>query len=154
QFWRPDLGIWTGEAMIIAAASDYPISLDSTYLYFPFDSSVPPPPGPKLYDLSRDFSPSSNPTAAWSYGYLETLDGPFTLLTFIKSFYSHHGAALAASQVGDSFAPGGSRVMGGSTAVSAGGAFTGPPGTVWFGPGNDGSSRNFGVIRLTVPPGG
>jgi len=44
MFWRPDLGIWTGEAMIIAAGSDYPASLDSTSLYFPIGLSIPPPP--------------------------------------------------------------------------------------------------------------
>jgi len=46
------------------------------------------------------------------------------------------------------------RNMGNATAISAGGTFTGPPGTVWFGPGDDGTPRNFGVIRLTVPQGG
>ena len=39
--------------------------------------------------------------------------------------------------------PGVTRNMGSTTAVSAGGAFVAPPGTVWLTPGNDGTPRNF-----------
>ena len=42
QFWRPDLGVWTGEGMLICAGSDYPASLDSTYLYRPAATTDPP----------------------------------------------------------------------------------------------------------------
>src|SRR5438876_2481050 len=40
------------------------------------------------YDLSHDFSAISNPAGAWSYGWISTLSGPFTLLTFEKNFSS------------------------------------------------------------------
>lgn len=113
----------------------------------------PPPPVAVTFDLSRDFSASSNPTGAWSYGYLASLDGPFMRLTFAKDFTSENGVPLSAWQVSDNLAPGVARVMGNRTAVSEGGAFTAPPGTVWIAPGNDGSPGLFGVIRFTVPVG-
>jgi hypothetical protein len=44
QFWRPDLGIWTGSGMLVCAGSDYPTSLDSTHVYRPIGTNAPPPP--------------------------------------------------------------------------------------------------------------
>src|SRR5260221_7806492 len=60
QFWRPDLGIWTGEAMLIAGGSDYPASLDSTYQYFP-EGEPPPPPS------TNCIAPPSGLVAWWSF---------------------------------------------------------------------------------------
>ena len=42
MFWRPDLGIWTGGGMLVCGGSDYPASLDSTYLYSLADPPCPP----------------------------------------------------------------------------------------------------------------
>jgi len=113
-----------------------------------------PPPPVVIHDMSQDFSPSSNPAGVWSYGYSATLGGPFNLLTFTKNFAAGNGVPLSAWQVSDSLAPGIGRVMGNLTAISEGGAFTAPPGTVWVGPGNPGAPGEFGLIRFTVPAGG
>jgi hypothetical protein len=107
-----------------------------------------------IYDVSRDFSPTSNPTGAWSYGYSATLGGQFNLLTFRKTFGANNGVPISAWQVSDAFGPSVNRVMGDGIAVSEGGAFTAPSGTVYVWPGNDGSPGMFGVIRFTVPAGG
>src|SRR5438067_5626840 len=88
------------------------------------------------------------------YRSVESLGGPLTLLSYEKNILSENGVPISAWQVSDPEQPSVARVMGGSTAISAGGAFTAPPGTVYFAPGEDGTPRNFAVIRLTVPAGG
>jgi choice-of-anchor C domain-containing protein len=44
MFWRPDLGIWTGKEMIVYGGSEYPTSLNSTFVYRPDGTNGPPPP--------------------------------------------------------------------------------------------------------------
>ena len=61
---------------------------------------------------------------------------------------------IAAWQVTDALSPSVNRVMGNGIAVSEGGAFTAPSGTVYVWPGNDGSPGVYGLIRFTVPAGG
>jgi hypothetical protein len=112
-----------------------------------------PPPPARVFDLSTDFSPASNPVGAWSYGYTAALGGQFNLLTFAKTFGANNGVPISAWQVSDAFGPTVNRVMGPGIAMSEGGAFTAPPGTVYVWPGNEGSPGSFGVIRFTVPPG-
>ena len=90
----------------------------------------------------------------WSYGYSATLGGPFQLLTFAKTYGANNGVPIAAWQVTDALSPSVNRVMGDGIAVSEGGAFTAPSGTVYVWPGNEGSPGVFGVIRFTVPAGG
>jgi hypothetical protein len=113
----------------------------------------PEPPQSGPFELSAGFSPSANPAGPWSYGYLTTLDGAFTPITFQKSFRAENGVLLSAWQLSDSEGPSINRVMGDQTAVSEGGAFTAEPGTVYVWPGGPDSPGNFGVIRLTLPPG-
>jgi N-acetylneuraminic acid mutarotase len=57
QFWRPDLGLWTGRGMLVCAGSDYPASLDSTAIYFPVPSVRPP----VTTDVLIRFDPPSLP---------------------------------------------------------------------------------------------
>src|SRR5205807_9390307 len=75
------------------------------------------------------------------------------LLAFSKTYASDNGVPLADWQLNSSQAPVLARNMGTTTAISAGGAFTGPPGTVWISPGFDGQTQNFGVVRFTLPAG-
>ena len=112
------------------------------------------PPPVVIHDVSQDFSTSANPTGVWSYGYSATLGGTFHLLTFPKSYGANNGVPISGWQVTDAWGPSVNRVMGNGIAVSEGGAFTAPSGTVYVWPGNDGSPGVFGVIRFTVPAGG
>jgi len=110
----------------------------------------PPPTLAPMFDLSRDFSATANPNGPWSYGYAEELDGSFALLThpdsslpqftfWAKNSYEpvavYHNSSSTTAQVEDDQ-----------------GVF--PPGTTWFGPGNNGNPDNYGVIRFTAPAGG
>jgi hypothetical protein len=108
----------------------------------------------QTYDVSQGFSTASNPHGPWSYGWVSTVDGPFTLLSYEKNLSSENGVPISAWQVSDPEQPSVARVMGGATAISAGGTFVAAPGQVYFAPGADGTPRNFGVIRFTVPGGG
>jgi RNA polymerase sigma factor (sigma-70 family) len=110
------------------------------------------PSGQTTYDLSRDFSLTSNPSGVWAYGYVSRLDGPFTPLGFSKTIRSENGVRISVWAVSDTNLPSVARVMGNRTAISAGGDFYAPPGTVYLGAGEDGTPRNFAVIRFTVPP--
>jgi len=116
--------------------------------------SITNPPPTRVFDLSTDFSSASNPAGAWSYGYTATLGGQFNLLTFAKTFGANNSVPISAWQVSDVLGPTVNRVMGPGVAVSEGGAFTAPAGTIYVWPGNDGAPGHFGVIRFTVPPGG
>jgi hypothetical protein len=45
--WRPDLGLWTGQGMLVYGGSDYPYEIDNTDYYVP--SACPlPPSAPKI----------------------------------------------------------------------------------------------------------
>lgn len=115
-------------------------------------TNPPPPPGWLAeYDLSSGFSTSRNPNGAWSFGWTETLSSAFNLLTYRADFASENGVALTDWRVSATEIPGVTKVVGAGVAVSAGGAFTAPSGTVYATPGNDGTSRNFSTIRFTVP---
>ncbi len=110
------------------------------------------------FDLSRDFSLSSNPNGPWSYGYEGTLGTNFTLITHSEINYASNGVPIEVWDVPDTFPA----VMHNGTTATAytddtQGIF--PPGTVWFYPGASTSEGgfegiNYGVIRLTIPEGG
>ena len=70
-------------------------------------TNVPPPV--VIHELSQDFSPSSNPSGAWSYGYSATLGGTFHLLTFPKTYGANNGVPIAAWQVSDAWGPSANR---------------------------------------------
>ncbi|MBN2505306.1 MAG: immunoglobulin domain-containing protein [Verrucomicrobia bacterium] len=114
--------------------------------------TVEEPPPVRTYDLSADYTLASNPNGPWSYGAQEALGGAFSLLAHARTFPADNGVPIASWDWAGGVSPLVNRVMGPGTAVSAGGAFVGPPGTIYFVPGPDGTARNFGVIRFTVPP--
>jgi RNA polymerase sigma factor (sigma-70 family) len=116
--------------------------------------ALKPPPQVVTYDLSKDFPMAANVTSAWSFGWTPILGGNFTRLGYLKKFLSDNGAAITAWQVSDTEAASVAKITDNRVAISWGGTFVGPPGTIWFGPEADTSSRNFSVIRCTVPPGG
>ena len=45
--WRPDLGVWTGEGMLVYGGSDYPAEVDDTDYYLPY-APTPPPISPTI----------------------------------------------------------------------------------------------------------
>jgi len=53
QFWRPDLGIWTGQGFLFYGGSDYPYELDSTAYYIPPALDVSPSIVTQPHDLTR-----------------------------------------------------------------------------------------------------
>jgi Concanavalin A-like lectin/glucanases superfamily/Immunoglobulin domain/Cohesin domain len=106
-----------------------------------------------VFDISEDFSIASNPNGVWTYGYQLDLGGALTPVTFSKTFSSDNGVPIADWQFSNSEGPTFARNMGTTTAISAAGAFVGPPGTVWFTPGPESTTRNFGVIRFIAPVG-
>src|SRR2546425_64770 len=99
------------------------------------------------YDVSSGFSLAANPNGVWSYGALSNFGGTFTLLASSRTFGADNGVPIGEWDLTDTQQPHVDKVLGPGTAVSAGGAFTGPAGTVYFVPGADGTPQNFGVIR-------
>ena len=158
--WRP-LGSAGGDrfAGVMDEISLYGRALESTEIQSIFAAGTagkikpepPPPPSAGLYDLSAGFSTDSNPNGPWSFGWVSTFDGPFTVLEYTKRFFSDNGVPIAAYQQSATELPFIGQVEGDQTAISDNGRFTAEPGTVYFAPGDDGTPRNFGVIRFTVP---
>ncbi len=153
QFWRPDLGVWTGDALVVAAGSDYPTSLDSTHLYRPAATNAPPPHA-VVYDVSQGYSTVANPAEPWSHGWKTTIGGAFSALPYGNSLLAENGVPIFAWQLSPDALPSVAQVIGPGTAISASGQFVGPPGTVYFTAGGDGAPQDFGAVRFTVPAGG
>ena len=105
------------------------------------------------YDLSRDFSLSSNPNGVWSYGYKTTLGGAFTLFGVSRQATDEGGALIDIwsknSYEDAAIYHNGSGVTG--RALGTEGVY--PPGTVWFLPGAAGNLDTYCVIRFKVPVG-
>src|SRR5206468_647649 len=105
---------------------------------------------PSTYDLERDYSASSNPAGVWSYGWKGTLSGPVNLMNF--HYYSPEGLdywLATANRVPAVYHNGTS-----NTVVGNLGQGNFPPGTVWMGPGYEGTAENYSVIRFTAPVSG
>ena len=113
----------------------------------------PPQPGSVVYDLQRDFSIGSNPNGAWAYGSAATLGGPFTPLSYSRVSQGSDGVPNEAWEFTQGHWPAVFHNASTNTATSDGGQGVFPPGTVWYAAGENGTTRNFGVIRLTVPRG-
>lgn len=113
-----------------------------------------PVPPEIAFDLSNEFSITSNPSGVWTYGYLTTLNGSFAPLTAARTFSSDNGVPIAAWELNTFQIPVVAKVLGESIAISDGGRFTAPPGTVFFAPGSDNTPQSFGAIRFTVPADG
>ncbi len=117
-------------------------------------TNPPPPPQTNgVYNLSTQFSPTSNPDGAWSYGWEGTNRATFTPYGNHLSVPDDHGLGL---DVWDSY-PGSSEIAfnpSTNTAVLNGGQQLCPPGSVWCAAGAPGEPDYFATVRFTVPPGG
>ena len=114
----------------------------------------PPPPLPQAdYDLSRDFSISDNPSAGWSYGWFSDFGGAFTLMEMGHPGRSDNGLPVPNWVAAPDSLPAVYFNSATSAMISAYGQAVLPPGTVWFYPGWQNRSENYGVIRFTVPSG-
>src|SRR6185436_7599366 len=102
-----------------------------------------------VYDLSADFSTNSNPAGPWSYGWKSTLPGSFTRFVLKDGGSADNGVLLWYW-----YKPAGPAIYvnpTSATATSDGGQGVFPPGTVWFYPGIEGNTDNYGIIRFIVP---
>ena len=114
-----------------------------------------PPPVPGIaFDISRDFGMTDNPAGVWSYGAKSNFAGAFELLADVRTFSADNGVPIRAWERTTFNLPVVAKVLGTNMAVSDGGRFTAPGGTVYFAPGADGAPQNFGVIRFTAPSNG
>jgi hypothetical protein len=103
------------------------------------------------YDLVREFS-TNNPSGPWTYGFEQNLSGTFTPFpTVIRQPEGNIVWQIWARQGGGYPAV----YQNGSpeTAITQAGEGSYPTGTVFFHPGVEGHSENFGVIRFTLPGG-
>jgi len=116
-------------------------------------TETPPPPDPTSFDLSRDFSIGSNPNNPWSYGALETLQSAFQPCAYSRTGSGSGGIAIEAWEFTPGHWPAIYRNPTLETFTSDEGQGVFPPGAVWYAAGENGTSRNFGVIRFTAPAG-
>jgi len=106
-----------------------------------------------VYDLSRDFSPTNNPAGAWTHGWKETLDGSFTALA-VQHVSGVDNGTVPSWQLTSSQGPAVYKNVETNTLTAGSGLVAFPAGTVWFIPGENGRSENFGVVRFTAPSNG
>jgi hypothetical protein len=111
-------------------------------------TSSPPPPPLVRYDLSDDFSPTSNPNGVWTFGAKPSLDGILSVFG-VRGLNPFQYWQLVANQEPTIYRNGTS-----DTITLAGGQGVFPPGTVFLYSGTDGAANGYGVVRFTAPPGG
>jgi hypothetical protein len=109
-----------------------------------------------IWNAAADFSSSSNPVGAWSYGTRATADGTaLSLLTDSFSFTPTVGGWIdtANSVIGTPtiYANSGPDPVSFGTVTVAGNSLAMHPAPTGFGPGG---SREFAVVRWTAPVGG
>ncbi len=107
----------------------------------------------QTYRLSDGFSASNNPNGLWSFGYVTNIGAPFHLLQ-VPHVSPTDGLMIPSWQLTSFQTPAVYYNHTTNTAVVAGGQGVFPPQTVWYYPGEDGRTENFGVIRFTVPASG
>ena len=107
----------------------------------------------QTWDLSAGFSPTSNPNDPWSYGWAESVGGSFTALTVPWVSTADGSEQVPSWQLTSYQTPAVYKNTAGATISVGGGAASIPAETVWYYPGEDGRSENYGVIRFTVPYG-
>lgn len=105
-----------------------------------------------VHDLAADFSSTANPNGVWSYGWKSSLGGSFELLSFpgtypLENAVPVRGWSLASLAYPPLVQHNGTA----QTGLHDSGQCVWPPGTVIFTAGYDGTPKNFGVIRFTVP---
>jgi len=106
------------------------------------------------YDLSADFSATSNPAGVWSYGAKASLSGTFDLFTVQRTVSSDNGVLLNVWQLVPYMEP--TLIYNGTsqTATSNGGQGVYGPGAFLMFAGTDGAADGYGVARFTTPTGG
>jgi RNA polymerase sigma factor (sigma-70 family) len=102
---------------------------------------------PTAYDLTRDFLRQANPNGVWSYGAKTSVGSPLLLLSY------HRRRAPESWEFRAGVWPAIYHNNSSDTLIRDRGQAVYPPGAVWLAAGEDGTSRNFGVIRFTVPAG-
>src|SRR6185503_13126297 len=110
--------------------------------------------GADSYNIIQDFSATENPSGVWSYGWKETVDGEFHLLTSPRTQaddfgniwniweYQSYGVQPAFL-----YFP----LTNPGTVTSEGGVGQYPPGTLVMATGHESTSQNFIVLRFTAP---
>jgi choice-of-anchor C domain-containing protein len=106
---------------------------------------------PPSFDVGADFSSVTNPSPLWSYGWKPTVAGPFTPLDHRFQALANNGVPMDGWNVLPLDFPAVYHNSTTNTALTTGGVY--PPGTTWFHPGFENTPKNFGVIRLVLPPG-
>jgi choice-of-anchor C domain-containing protein len=113
------------------------------------------PPQPPItagaYDLSRDFSLAANPNGVWSYGGKLALTTPLELMRLKGVVPDDHGLPVEYWQLVPGIEPTVYHNSNSVAAISNGGQGVHAPGSVWYFPGIEGRSDNYGVIRFTAP---
>jgi len=105
------------------------------------------------YDVSRDFSLSTNPSGVWSYGWKSNLLGTLTLLNSRRMVTYDNGVSVEWLESATGQLPVVYRNPTTNTAFANAGQEVLPGGGVGFRPGQL-APKNFGAIRFTVPAGG
>jgi len=113
------------------------------------------PGSPLVFDLAKDFSGNSNPNGVWSYGWKSELsEEACTALEVRHTSFADGNVAIPSWQLTSGFTPAVYKNVTPDFISVGGGAASVPPETVWMIAGETGRPENFGVVRLTVPPGG
>lgn len=108
-----------------------------------------------VLDVATDYSTNSNPNPIWSYGWKPSLSGAFMPLSY--SLIQNYGPGHLIHRWIKTAAGGPPSInknIGTVNSISDGGQGNIPPGVVWFGPGPEGTSETFGVIRCVIPASG
>ncbi len=112
-----------------------------------FTPTNTPTPASSTYNLAGNFSLASNPNGVWSYGSKTNIGGQFTPLSYARAGTAQSWEFQAGVW------PAIYRNNSTNTLVTDGGQGVFPPGSIWLAAGENGTPRNFGVIRFTVPAG-
>lgn len=99
------------------------------------------------HNLAGDFTVASNPNGVWSYGSKTNIAGEFTPSSYARTgtpeSWEHQAGVWPAIYHNNSA----------SSIITDGGQGVFSPDSVWLAAGENGTPRNFGVIRFTVPAG-
>jgi hypothetical protein len=98
-----------------------------------------------FFDLAADFTPKTNPSGPWRYGWKESLEGPLSLLTFEKTSELETGGLLSTWQLNNADGPSVSQASHSAAATPT------HPGAISMAPGRTGAPERYAAARFTVP---
>lgn len=113
-------------------------------------TNPPPPVVSDDFDLSRDFSATSNPSSAWSFGWKNAFGSAFNLLTYQLGATTANGVPEVAWALPSYYQPAVYHNPTATTGTGSGG-WIAPPGAVYVVTGVNGRPENYAVIRFTAP---